>query len=101
MIYLISLIVGGIVLSALSILFLIVVVERCLLIADKLRELVKLAAMDALQIRTSSRMSSIDIDRARGKLELTQDYGQARLDEYKAFARTKLLERRLQLKAKQ
>jgi len=86
--------------SALVIVWLsIALVERCLQLIDKSREIIKTASLDAVQIWTSGHMAGIDVSRERGKLLLAQDYGQVRLDEYRTLARFKLVEHRRQLQA--
>ena len=100
MTYLIILTLAGLTIVVLSILFAIEAVDRTLTLIDRVREIVKTASLDTVQIWSSGNMAGLDKDRERARLELSQDYGQVRLDEYRQMARLKILENRLQLKAK-
>lgn len=77
---------------ALSVVFFIETTDRLLTLVDRFREIIKTAALDTIQVRASRDTAALDADRERAKLELSQDYGEARLIEYQNQVDTKRIE---------
>jgi len=92
-------IIAGLTFFLLSGWFAILLVERILYTLDDMRKIHKAAALDAVQIWTSRNMAEIDVDKARGALELTENYEKMKLDHLRQFGRLRITEYRRQLQA--